>query len=205
MARVVILTAFAEYRGELDLSAAAGAEIRLLDALNTPSRLRFSAGQAEPSLVLTRPIRRARSSRVASPCGPRLVVRPGRVLAAYEEGEDGIEHDAVYERRQETRDERLLIHTAGDLRFEGSVRGGMQSLMTMKPARPFVACTRVMMLDLAAEAPPIMVPFMAVNLSLVESYGPAEGEGEGGGGRGSVRAGPLLPGSRPETRGLRRT
>jgi len=173
MTRVVILTEAATYHGDLDLSAAGGADIRFLDALNTPSRLRFGAGQAEPSLRLTGALRRSRRDQSSTPCGESVVIRPSLVLAAYEDEEDPMSHEAVYERRQERADERILIHCAGDLRLEGDVRGGIQTLQVAKIARPFIACTNVMLLDLAADAPPLMVPFMAFNLTLVESYGPA--------------------------------
>jgi hypothetical protein len=39
MARVVLVTAAHTFMGELDLSTAGGAPLRLLDALNNPKRL----------------------------------------------------------------------------------------------------------------------------------------------------------------------
>lgn len=173
MTRIVIMTEAAMYEGELDLSTGAGSEIRLLDALNTPSRLRHGAGQSEPSLRLTEVRRQSRRDRSATPCGPFQIVRPTEVLAAYEDEEDVSSHEALYERRQEIGTERLLIHLAGNLRLEGTVRGGVQALQIAKAARPFIACTQVMLLDLSNDAPPVMVPFMAFNISQVEGYGPA--------------------------------
>jgi len=174
MTRIVVLTPAAMYQGELDLSTGAGSDIRLLDALNTPSRLRQGAGQAEPSLRLTEVRRQSRRDQSATPCGPFVVIRPAEVLAAYEDEKEVSSHEALYERRQEIGGERVLIHLAGDLRLEGIVRGGIQTLQIAKAARPFVACTQVMLLDLSNDAPPSVVPFMAFNISQVESYGPLQ-------------------------------
>jgi hypothetical protein len=175
MTQVVVMTEAATYRGELDLSTPGGQDIRLLDALNTPSRLRFGAGQAEPSLRLTRALRRSRRDLSATPCGTAVILRPTEVLAAYEDESETREHEAVYERRQAIDEEPVLIHCTGNLRLEGVVRGGVQTLQITKVTRPFVACTNVLLLDLETEAPPVVVPFMGFNLTRVESYGPAPG------------------------------
>ena len=175
MTRVIVMTEFATYQGELDLSTPGGQDIRLLDALNTPSRLRHGAGQAEPSLRLTHAIRRSRRDQSATPCGEAVVIRPTEVLAAFEDEEKTKETVAVYERRQEIVGERVLIHCTGNLRLEGVIRGGVQTLQITKAARPFVACTDVMLLDLETSAPPVIIPFMGFNLARVESYGPAPG------------------------------
>jgi hypothetical protein len=176
MTRVVLITHNATYRGELDLSSGVSGGLRFLDALNTPQRLRHGASRASPSLLIEKGVRYPRAGGTATPCCEQLVLRPAEVVAAYEEAEStagGGEaaKAAVYEKRQERGGTKMLLHTANGLRLEGFVPGGSQNLEMAKTGRTFIPCTEVLVVDLEVEQPPLFIPFLAVNLLQVESYG----------------------------------
>ena len=172
MPEVVLVAATSTYRGTLSLSPTIGPEIRLLDGLNTPMRLQYGMNKPNSGLLLENPTRTDRRDGTSTPLGGKIIISPQQIVAAYEVGESTSRGSrAVYEKRLTAAQGKVVIHTSNGLRLEGTVAGGIQPLETAKNLQQFFPCTEVMLLDLALNKEPQFIPFMAVNLARVESFG----------------------------------
>lgn len=172
MPEVVIVASTSTYRGDLNLAPAVGPDVRLLDGLNTPQRLQYGMNKPNSGLLLENPVRTDRRDGTSTPLGSKLVVQPQQIIAAYEVGESTSKGSrAVYETRVTEVAGRVVIHTSNGLRLEGGLAGGAHSLETAKNLQQFFPCTQVMLLDLAMNKEPQIIPFMAINLARIESYG----------------------------------
>src|SRR5688500_18310785 len=113
MSRVALVTLSATYQGDVDLVAAGGQPVRLLDALNTPHRVVQGAGIAIASLTLRQPVRRNDATGTVVPCGESLALRAGAILAAYELNVPGAEREArrgaVYEQRRHVQETTRVV------------------------------------------------------------------------------------------------
>lgn len=172
MPEVVIITPTCTYVGTLRLSPAVGPDVRLLDGLNTPQRLQYGMNKPRSGLLLENPVRTDRRDGSSTPLGGQLVIRPQQIVAAYEVGESTSRGgDAVYEKRLTGAQGKVVVHTSNGLRLEGAMAGGIQPLETAKNIQQFFPLSQVMILDLALNKEPQIIPFMAVNLAQVESFG----------------------------------
>ena len=172
MPEVVFVASTSTYRGFLSLSPTIGPEIRLLDGLNTPTRLQYGMNKPNSGLLLENPVRTDRRDGTSTPLGSKIIVQPQQIVAAYEVGDSTSQGSrAIYEKRLTGAEGKIVIHTSNGLRLEGALAGGIQPLETAKNLQHFFPCTQVMLLDLALNKEPQFVPFMAVNLARIESFG----------------------------------
>jgi hypothetical protein len=172
MPEVVVVAPGSTYKGFLSLSPTVGPEIRLLDGLNTPQRLKYGLNKPNTGFLLENPVRTDRRDGSSTPLGAEIILRPQQIVAAYEAGESTSRGgEAVYETRSHGREDKVVIHTSNGLRLEGVAAGGIHALETPKNLLQFFPFTQVMVLDLTLNHNPEFIPFMAVNLAKVESFG----------------------------------
>lgn len=182
MTQVTLLTLFGRYRGALHLQSAAGQTVRLLDLLNFPQRLQApgaggGVARSVPGLVLQRAVRSDLRRNEEFPCGESLTLRPDAVVLAWEEEvheQASVARTAAlgYEKRQVVGKERVFVHLMNGLRLEGSLGGGIVSLEPGRmQGKSFVPLTEVIIIDPVIAAAPKFVPFSAVNVHHLESFG----------------------------------
>jgi hypothetical protein len=179
--QVTIVTLFGRFRGGLNLTSVAGQTIRLLDLLNYPQRVQAAgatvAGRAAPGLVLHQGVRRDLRRAEEFPCGESMTIRSEAVVMAWEEEtheQTSAARSAAmgYEKRVVAEKGRVFIHQINGLRLEGSMIGGLVALEPGRLAgKSFVPLTEVIVIDPVVASPPSFVPFAAVNVHHMESYG----------------------------------
>ena len=178
MARVAIITGFATFQGELELSAPGGQPIRFLDALNFPHRLVHGGNPAAPTLMLKDAVRRDDVTGTVTPCGASVTVHPSTIIGGYEVGAGqsrGADHAAAaYEqrRKQQEASTRVQVFLDNGVRIEGSISGGVGQLDAARPAGrgDFLALLDVLMVDPRRNGQR-QVPFLAVNARRIEAAG----------------------------------
>ena len=176
MARVAIITRWATYQGDLELTAPSGLEVRFLDALNHPHRLVGNSGRATPSLLLANVVRRDDLAGKVVQCGSEVSVRPGAVISGYEvtpvERDREAVPEASYEQRRHAQEsERIFLYMENGWRVEGLVGGSLGTLDSAKPGRDFVACRDVILSDPRRSGSEKELPFLAVNVRRLEAAG----------------------------------
>jgi hypothetical protein len=179
--QVTIVTLFGRFRGGLNLMSAAGQTIRLLDLLNYPQRVQAAgaavAGRASPGLVLHQAVRRDLRRTEEFPCGEAMTIRAEAVVMAWEEEtheQTSVARQAAmgYEKRVVAEKGRVFVHLLNGLRLEGSLIGGLVALEPGRLAgKNFLPLTEVIVIDPVIAAPPAFVPFAALNVHQMESYG----------------------------------
>lgn len=180
MTPVIMLTLFGRYRGALHLVSATGQTVRLLDLLNFPQRVQPAGavgGRASSGLVLQQATRSDLRGSEELPCGEALTLRPEAVVVAWEEEpmrQTSQAHAAAigYEKRVLAEKERVAIHQMNGLRIEGALVGGATALEPGRLAgKSFVPLTEVILIDPVIAAPPTFIPFAALNVNHMESFG----------------------------------
>lgn len=180
MTRVALLTIHGRYRGTLQLVSSAGQTVRLLDLLNFPQRMQAAGpgGRSTSGLILQNVTRTDLRRTEELPCGDSLTLRAEAVVMAWEE-EAHTQSSAAstaavgYEKRVLAEKERVVVHQVNGLRLEGALVGGTSALEPGRLAgKSFVPLTEVILIDPVTAAPPAFIPFAAINVHHLESYGP---------------------------------
>lgn len=177
MSNVTLMTPDSWYRGELNLAAATGAQLRLLDALNFPQRMAQQGSRSLPSIVLKSAVRSSRRGGDEIPCAADLTLRADSIVLGWEEMEKRSTADTTgawdYEQRHGADRQRVLIHSTNAMRIEALVAGGTHALDagSKDVTKRFFACTSVVLADLASPEPPRIIPFLALNVLHIEAWG----------------------------------
>jgi hypothetical protein len=172
MTEILCLTRESSYRGEVDLSRHDGQEMRLLDALNNPQRIARSLGNTRSLVLLGKAMRQGRSGAWAIPCAGDTWLDPDRILLAHEVPLQVRSRAAAgYEGRAGLYTVRVQLHLDGGYLAEGDVLSRSPSARHLRDRAVFIACTRVRVRDLELAGLPVELPFAAVNLDRVESFG----------------------------------
>lgn len=169
MVKVVLHTRWSTYEGKIELVTASGEQIRLLDALNGPSRLRRPDGRTGQALQLVD----AKRTRGVLPISIELgevFIRPDRIVAAYDvEPLTTRGPKSDYERDRHSRIRQpIKILLDNGWRVEGHVGEGAGALCGGRTERPFVACTDLLLIDPHRNTR-THLPFLALNASWVEA------------------------------------
>jgi len=178
MARVAIITGFATYQGELELSLPGGQPVRFLDALNFPHRLVQGGNPAAPTLTLKDAVRRDDVTGTVTPCGPSVTIHPATIIAGYEigagqsRGADAAA--ATYEQRRKSQEAstRVQVFLENGVRIEASITGGVGQLDAARPAGrgDFLPLLDVLMVDPRRNGQR-QGSFLAVNARRIEGAG----------------------------------
>jgi len=175
MVKVVLFTRWSTYEGRINLVTPLGEKLRLLDALNGPSRLRSSDGQTGQALRLLEATRTRGVRPVPLDLGD-ISIRPDRIIAAYDVEPlttRGAKSD--YERERHARIRRsmvVLLDNGWRLECQTGDRAGL--LCGASAQRPFVACTDVRLIDPHHDAESVL-PFIAINSAWVEACASRQG------------------------------
>ncbi len=174
--KAYLLTQGAHYRGSLVYSE--GAVVprpRLLDFLNARGRSRTAAAQKSPGLLRIENV-----DALIMEAGSRVNesyqvvhVALGSVILAFDQSPPAATAAAPptsYEKRMAQQVERVIAITRTRHRITGLVHGGLRKLTIRTPDEMFVAMTDVTFEDLADEGNVIELPFVALNMDMVEAF-----------------------------------